>query len=96
VRTIPGNEDVALHRLRRSETFLEHAPEAMDDGIGDEDGLCKSGEAYLLDHTVGAWPGDGVADGTLGFDLIARRRRDPPPVEDIELDGRAGASLVAP
>jgi hypothetical protein len=84
------------HRFRRIETFLEHASELMGDGIGDEDGLCESGESCLLDLNIGAWQGDegdGITDEYLGFDLIPRSRRDPPAVEDVDLDARAMTSV---
>ena len=90
---IPQAEDVIVHRLRRPETFLKGASEVLFDGLGDEDGLCESGEACTLDPNLGAHQGeagDGIVDEVIGFELAPPVRNAPPRVEDVHLDARVG------
>ena len=47
-------------------TFLSLATEIMDD-IGDNDGLCESGEACLSSPNFGAFQGQGVVTGSCLF-----------------------------
>jgi hypothetical protein len=42
-----------------SNTFLINALEAMEDGIGDDDGLCESYESCVYSPNIGAYQGDG-------------------------------------
>ncbi|OGG93017.1 MAG: hypothetical protein A2527_13855 [Candidatus Lambdaproteobacteria bacterium RIFOXYD2_FULL_50_16] len=54
-------------------TFLKHAYEIMEDGIGNENGLCESNEACVFTPNIGAYQGHGTlteisgafTDGTL-------------------------------
>jgi hypothetical protein len=45
-----------------------NALEVMDDGIGDEDGLCESNETCIASPHFGAWQGDGEPTSTCAFD----------------------------
>ena len=69
------------------------ASEVLFDGLGDEDGLCESGEACTLDPNLGAHQGeagDGIVDEVIGFELAPPVRNAPPRVEDVHLDARVG------
>ena len=61
-------------------TFLTHALEVMLDEMGDDDGLCESGEACIYSPNFGSYQGEGdyttqtctFADGTVsGVTLYA-------------------------
>jgi hypothetical protein len=56
-------------RLTTPNTFLVNALEVLDDGIGDDDGLCESSEACIYSPNFGAYQGEGdyVAGGTCDF-----------------------------
>jgi hypothetical protein len=64
---VSGNETVGV-------LFLRNAYEIVDDGIGDNDGLCESSEACVYMPNVGAYQGHGTLntcvfqDGTI-FDV---------------------------
>ena len=47
-------------------TFLTHATEIVD-GIGDDDGLCESGETCLYSPNFGAYQGHGVHTAACTF-----------------------------
>jgi hypothetical protein len=59
-------------------TYLLNAAELLNDSIGDEDGLCESGEHCVYQPHLGAWLGDGdprakdcvFADGTVSGVLM--------------------------
>jgi hypothetical protein len=55
-------------------TFLLHAVEIADDGIGDDDGLCESGETCLHLPNIGAYEGEGalVSAGTFTDGTISQ------------------------
>jgi hypothetical protein len=40
-------------------TFLQHAVEILNDGIGNENGLCESGETCLYTPNIGSYQGHG-------------------------------------
>jgi hypothetical protein len=40
-------------------TFLVNALEVLGDALGDENGLCESGEACVYSPSFGAWQGEG-------------------------------------
>jgi parallel beta-helix repeat protein len=57
-QTIPGAVwDVAMSSC--TSTFLRHAVEIIDDDIGNDNGLCESGEACLYTPNLGAYQGHG-------------------------------------
>lgn len=47
--------------------YLVNAVEITGDDIGDEDGLCESGEACIYAPNFGAYQGDGALTGTCVF-----------------------------
>ena len=51
-----------------SSTFLRNAFEVFDDGIGNDNGLCESGETCVVTPNIGAYQGHGAlaAAGTIG------------------------------
>ena len=74
VNALPGGSDTFTHTFSGGSmpTFLRNATELLDDGAGDEDGLCESGEACLYTPNIGAYQGHGnlisagaFSDGTV-------------------------------
>ncbi len=60
---VNGNEaDTA-----NSKTFLRHALEINDDSIGNNNGLCESGEACVYAPNPGAYQGEGALTGSCNF-----------------------------
>lgn len=49
-------------------TFLENAQELLEDGVGNDNGLCESNERCVVTRNHGAYQGHGalVANGTIG------------------------------
>ena len=50
-------------------TFLANAMEIMGDGIGNDNGLCETGESCIYTPNFGAYQGEGdyMAQGTCSF-----------------------------
>jgi hypothetical protein len=48
-------------------TFLRHAMEIAGDGIGNDNGLCESGEACLFTPNIGAYQGHGTLQSAGTF-----------------------------
>ena len=53
-------------------TFLQHAVEILDDGIGNDNGLCESGETCLFTPNNGSYQGHGalISAGTFTDGVI--------------------------
>ncbi|HVY32078.1 MAG TPA: right-handed parallel beta-helix repeat-containing protein [Polyangiaceae bacterium] len=69
---VPGSVFVAATPNRCESTFLKHAWELIDDGKGDDDGLCESDETCEIARNIGGYQGHGAwvtagafVDGTL-------------------------------
>jgi hypothetical protein len=63
--TCPGaaTGDLALTDfVSEPNTFLIHAIELIGDEVGDDDGLCETGEACVYAANLGAYQGDGDSD----------------------------------
>jgi hypothetical protein len=54
--------------MRCSVTFLENAQEVLEDGVGNENGLCESSERCVVTRNFGAYQGHGalLPDSTIG------------------------------
>jgi hypothetical protein len=52
---------------RQNQTYLINATEMYEDGVGDDDGLCESGEACIYSPNFGAYQGEGSLDATCIF-----------------------------
>lgn len=63
---VNGNRSISDYR---SNTYLINAIEIMDDDIGDDDGLCESGESCIYSPNYGAYQGEGdyLSQGTCTF-----------------------------
>jgi hypothetical protein len=48
-------------------TFLTHATEVIGDTIGDDDGLCESGDTCIYSPNFGAYQGDGILTAQCTF-----------------------------
>jgi len=78
---VPGSVFVAGSPNRCASVFLKHAWELLDDGIGDEDALCESGETCEFARNIGGYQGHGafVSAGTFtagtlsGITLVQRQ-----------------------
>ncbi|MFZ4404662.1 MAG: hypothetical protein ACOYOK_11220, partial [Pseudobdellovibrionaceae bacterium] len=63
---VDGN--VAITNLNATPiTFLKNAMEAMDDGIGNDNGLCESSETCIYAPNFGYYQGEGTLSGTCSF-----------------------------
>ena len=64
---IPTGDDVETVRLPGRTDVLVHAIELMDDGVGNDDGLCESGEDCLYTPNLGSYAGPSLEnrDGVL-------------------------------
>lgn len=78
---LPGSVFVAGAPNRCESTFLKHAWELLDDGSGDDDGLCESGEACEIARNIGGYQGHGAlvsagafTDGTLKNITLMQRQ----------------------
>lgn len=56
---LPGSTFVAGTPNRCESVFLKHAWELLDDGDGDDDGLCESGETCEFARNLGGYQGHG-------------------------------------
>jgi hypothetical protein len=78
---VPGSVFVAATPNRCDSVFLKHAWELLEDGIGDNDGLCESNETCEVARNIGGYQGHGpfVAAGTFvpgtltGITLVQRQ-----------------------
>ena len=63
-----GN-DAIVDSMTSANTYLSHAVEIVEDNIGDDDGLCESGDACIYTPNVGAYQGSGdyLSQGTCTF-----------------------------
>ncbi|MDP1916976.1 MAG: hypothetical protein Q8L14_12045 [Myxococcales bacterium] len=54
--------------MQCSVTFLENAQEVLEDGVGNENGLCESNERCVVTRNFGAYQGHGllIPDSTIG------------------------------
>ena len=72
---------VAATPNRCDSVFLKHAWELLEDGIGDNDGLCESNETCEVARNIGGYQGHGpfVAAGAFvpgaltGITLVQRQ-----------------------
>jgi len=69
VLTLPTGSDTLTHTWLNASatTFLRHAVEISGDGIGNDNGLCESGETCLYTPNIGSYQGSGglVSAGTF-------------------------------
>lgn len=73
VLALPTGDDTLTHNWTiGSVTFLRNAIEILDDGIGNENGLCESNETCLYTPNIGSYQGHGnlisagdFTDGTI-------------------------------
>jgi hypothetical protein len=74
VLTRPTGSDTLTHIWSdaSSVTILRHAVEILEDGLGNENGLCESGETCLYTPNIGSYQGHGnlvsagaFTDGTI-------------------------------
>ena len=65
---VSGNK-VLVDQSDTPRTFLINAQEIIEDGLGNENGLCESGEACIYSPNFGAYQGDGdyKSNGTCVF-----------------------------
>lgn len=66
---IHGNEITSYNDGTVTHTYLTNAEEIFDDGIGNNDSLCESGETCIYNPNIGAYQGEGdyLANGTCNF-----------------------------
>ena len=59
--SLPTGSDTFTHTWHNGSTttFLRHALEILGDGIGNDDGLCESGETCVYLPNIGAYQGHG-------------------------------------
>lgn len=57
---VPGSVFVAATPNRCESTFLAHAWELLEDGIGDNDGMCESNETCEVARNIGGYQGHGT------------------------------------
>ena len=68
--------NVIIDQQPTPNTFLAHAIEIVLDGVGDDDGLCESGEACVYAPNLGAYQGEGdplpctFVDGTISSVIL--------------------------
>jgi hypothetical protein len=78
---VPGSLFVAATPNRCDSVFLKHAWELLEDGVGDNDGLCESNETCEVARNIGGYQGHGpfVSAGTFspgiltGITLVQRQ-----------------------
>lgn len=78
---VPGSVFVVAAPNRCDSVFLKHAWELLEDGIGDNDGLCESNETCEVARNIGGYQGHGplvsagaFTPGTLtGITLVQRQ-----------------------
>lgn len=63
---IDGNDSI-IDENSIPNTFLLNAYETVDDGIGDEDGLCESNEECIYAPNIGVFQGEGPIVGACIF-----------------------------
>ena len=56
---VPGSVFVPATPNRCDSTFLKHAWELLEDGVGDNDGLCESNETCEVARNIGGYQGHG-------------------------------------
>lgn len=64
-----GNKVTTYFDGTVTKTFLTNAYEVYDDGVGNDNGLCESGEACIYTPNFGAYQGEGdyLSQGTCTF-----------------------------
>lgn len=65
---LPGSVFVAGAPNHCDSTFLKHAWELIDDGDGDDDGLCESDETCEIARNFGGYQGHGLWTTAGGFE----------------------------
>jgi hypothetical protein len=62
-----GDDTITVLSVGPSRTVLRNAIEIMNDGIGNENAFCESGETCLFTPNIGAYQGHGELVGTGNF-----------------------------
>ena len=69
VLSLPNGNDTLTHTWSDTSTttFIKNATEILDDGIGNDDGLCETSETCLYNPNIGSYQGHGALVGTGAF-----------------------------
>jgi hypothetical protein len=62
-----GSKDGGQSVTHNTKTFLIHAIEIDNDEIGNDNGLCESGERCISAPNIGAYQGEGVLTAPCNF-----------------------------